>query len=195
MFSLPRSSFAALFAASILLVPVLAHAQDAAKPADAKPGDKAAQAQADTDAKRRVEELAEAARKVSGPAGHAECVWLGRRVVRWLWNDDLDTAVRHLDLYDRFGCPGPHIQAAFRCMIRQTGASPTQKDQKDVNGQIHACWLNPGSATATAAAPAPAAASTAAAPSAPAATQGAAPQQQGNPPQPPAAKPPGTTTR
>ena len=30
-----------------------------------------------------------------------ECVWLGRRVVSLLWRDDLDTAFRHLDLYDR----------------------------------------------------------------------------------------------
>ena len=33
----------------------------------------------------------------------------------------MDTAFRHLDLYDRFGCPGPHIQSAFRCVLRQTG--------------------------------------------------------------------------
>ncbi len=33
--------------------------------------------------------------------------------------DDLDTAFRHLDLYDRFGCPAGHIQATFRCLVRQ----------------------------------------------------------------------------
>ena len=35
-----------------------------------------------------------------------------------MWRDDLDTAFRHLDLYDRFGCPASHIQAAFRCLVR-----------------------------------------------------------------------------
>ena len=38
---------------------------------------------------------------------------------RLLWRDDLDTAFRHLDLYDRFGCPAGHIQATFRCLVRQ----------------------------------------------------------------------------
>src|SRR5262245_34947903 len=152
MFSLPRSSFAALFAASILLVPAFAQAQDA-KPADAKPGDKPPQAQIDADAQRRVDEFAEAARQVSGPAGNAECVWLGRRVVGLLYRDDMDTAFRHLDLYDRFGCPGPHIQSAFRCVVRQ-GASIDQKKPESLNARVHTCWLNPGSGTATAAAPA-----------------------------------------
>ena len=67
----------------------------------------------------QVDEFAEAAALVTGPAGNPECVWLGRRVVGLLWRDDMDTAFRHLDLYDRFGCPGPHIQAAFRCVVRQ----------------------------------------------------------------------------
>ena len=35
-----------------------------------------------------------------------------------MWRDDLDTAFRHLDLYDRFGCPGGHVQATFRCLAR-----------------------------------------------------------------------------
>ena len=61
----------------------------------------------------KVDEFAEAQRAVTGPAGNPECVWLGRRVVNLLWRDDLDTAFRHLDLYDRFGCPSAHIQASF----------------------------------------------------------------------------------
>ena len=61
---------------------------------------------------------------LSGPAGNPECVWLGRRVVSLLWRDDLDTAFRHLDLYDRFGCPGGHIQATFRCLVRQGNIDP-----------------------------------------------------------------------
>jgi hypothetical protein len=141
MLSLPRFSFAALLAASTLLVPALAFAQGDAKPADAKPDAKPAQAQANTEAQRRAEELAEAARQVSGPAGHAECVWLGRRVVGLMWRDDMDTAFRHLDLYDRFGCPGGHIQATFRCLVRQGAIDP--KAQDTLNGRVHACWLNP----------------------------------------------------
>ncbi len=46
-----------------------------------------------------------AARLLNWPGRQSECVWLGRRVVSLLWRDDLDTAFRHLDLYDRFGCP------------------------------------------------------------------------------------------
>ena len=65
-----------------------------------------------------TDEFAEAAQAINGPAGNPECVWLGRRVVQLMWRDDLDTAFRHLDLYDRFGCPGGHIQAAFRCLTR-----------------------------------------------------------------------------
>ncbi|MBX9840680.1 MAG: beta-1-3, beta-1-6-glucan biosynthesis protein [Xanthobacteraceae bacterium] len=191
MFSLPRLSLAALFAASILLVPALAQIQaQEAKPADGKGGDKPAQTQPDADAQRRVDEFAEAARQVSGPAGNAECVWLGRRVVGLLYRDDMDTAFRHLDLYDRFGCPGPHIQSAFRCVVRQ-GASIDQKKPETLNARVHTCWLNPGSGTATAAATAPGAASAAAAP---AATQGAAPAP-ATPPMPPSAKPPGTSNR
>src|SRR5947209_16911261 len=82
----------------------------AAQPADAAKD--AAQNQ------RRTDEFAEAAQVISGPAGNPECVWLGRRVVRLMWRDDLDTAFRHLDLYDRFGCPGGHVQATFRCLVR-----------------------------------------------------------------------------
>ncbi len=83
------------------------------KPADPQtpPGqDAAASAQ-------KADEFAEAQRVLNGPAGNPECVWLGRRVVSLLWRDDLDTAFRHLDLYDRFGCPSGHIQATFRCLV------------------------------------------------------------------------------
>ena len=79
---------------------------------------------------------------LTGPAGNPECVWLGRRVVSLLWRDDLDTAFRHLDLYDRFGCPSAHIQATFRCLVRQGNIDP--KAQETLNGRVHACWLNPG---------------------------------------------------
>jgi len=104
-----------------------------------------------------IDEIAEAARVLTGPAGNPECVWLGRRVVNLLWRDDLDTAFRHLDLYDRFGCPSSHIQATFRCVVRQGHIDP--KAQDSLNGRVHACWLDPGlSPTPATAATKPAAA-------------------------------------
>src|SRR6201990_2122191 len=66
---------------------------------------------------RKTDEFVEAAKTINGPAGNPECVWLGRRVVSLMWRDDLDTAFRHLDLYDRFGCPSGPIQANFRCLL------------------------------------------------------------------------------
>lgn len=110
------------------------------------------------ESQKKIDEIAEASRTLAGPAGNPECVWLGRRVVSLLWRDDLDTAFRHLDLYDRFGCPGPHIQATFRCLVRQGNIDPKQPET--LTGRVHACWLNPGLApqAAAAAAPPPAAA-------------------------------------
>lgn len=90
----------------------------------------------------KVDEYAEAQRALSGPAGNPECVWLGRRVVNLLWRDDLDTAFRHLDLYDRFGCPGGHIQAAFRCLVLHSN-SIDPKAADSLNGRVQACWINP----------------------------------------------------
>jgi hypothetical protein len=62
-------------------------------------------------------------------------------VISRLWVDDLDTAFRHLDLYDRFGCPGGHIQATFRCLVRQGDTDP--KAPEALNNRIHGCWINP----------------------------------------------------
>src|SRR3954454_11808630 len=133
-----------------------------------QPADAAKEATAQN--QRRTDEFAEAAQVINGPAGNPECVWLGRRVVRLMWRDDLDTAFRHLDLYDRFGCPGGHIQAAFRCLTR-FGSQIDDKVPRSLGDRIQACWINPGaqpqaavaaasapaSATAGNAAPAPAA--------------------------------------
>jgi hypothetical protein len=78
-------------------------------------------------------------------------------VVNLLWRDDLDTAFRHLDLYDRFGCPSGHIQATFRCLILHgNGIDPKAADT--LNGRVHSCWINPSLQAAPPAAPAPAAA-------------------------------------
>jgi hypothetical protein len=103
-----------------------------------------------------IDEIAEAARLLIGPAGNPECVWLGRRVVSLLWRDDLDTAFRHLDLYDRFGCPSSHVQATFRCVVRQGHIDP--KAQDSLNTRVHTCWLNPALAPTPATATQPPAA-------------------------------------
>ncbi len=89
-----------------------------------------------------VDEYAEARRVLEGPAGNPECVWLGRRVVSLLWRDDLDTAFRHLDFYDRFGCPSDHVQAAFRCLVLH-GSNIDPKAADSLHGRVHACWINP----------------------------------------------------
>jgi hypothetical protein len=106
------------------------------KPAAANPADVARESQ------RKTDEFTEAAQVLNGPAGNPECVWLGRRVVRLMWLDDLDTAFRHLDLYDRFGCPGGHVQATFRCLTR-FGGQIDPKVAETLNGRVHACWVNP----------------------------------------------------
>ena len=107
----------------------------------ASPRPQSNEADAKKDGQRKIDEFAEAAKLLGGPAAHPECVWLGRRVVRLMWQDDLDTAFRHLDLYDRFGCPAGHIQATFRCVVRQGPIDSKQPDA--LNGRVHTCWINP----------------------------------------------------
>jgi hypothetical protein len=128
-----------------------------AQSSDAKPADQhPATGQEPAKEPQKVDEFAETQKIVSGPAGNPECVWLGRRVVSLLWRDDLDTAFRHLDLYDRFGCPSSHIQATFRCLLLHAN-SIDPKAADSLNGRVHACWINPSLQPASAA-PAPAAA-------------------------------------
>jgi hypothetical protein len=125
---------------------------------DAKPADKAAPAgQEPGKEAQKIDEFAEAQQALSGPAGNPECVWLGRRVVSLLWRDDLDTAFRHLDLYDRFGCPSGHIQASFRCLILH-GNNIDPKAADSLHGRVQACWINPS--TPAISSPPPAAAAT-----------------------------------
>jgi hypothetical protein len=106
------------------------------------------------DSQRKTDEFVEASQAINGPAGNPECVWLGRRVVVLMWRDDLDTAFRHLDLYDRFGCPGGHVQATFRCLVRFGAIDP--KAPESLSGRVHACWINPGAQPQAAAAAQPA---------------------------------------
>ena len=114
-----------------------------AQSGDPKTGSRpqATEADAKKDGQRKIDEFAEAAKLLGGPAAHPECVWLGRRVVSLMWRDDLDTAFRHLDLYDRFGCPAGHIQATFRCLVRQGSIDP--KPPETLAGRVHTCWVNP----------------------------------------------------
>jgi hypothetical protein len=121
------------------------------KPAATNP---ATPADAAKDNQRKTDEFVEASQAINGPAGNPECVWLGRRVVVLMWRDDLDTAFRHLDLYDRFGCPGGHVQATFRCLVRFGAIDP--KVPETLNGRVHACWINPGAQPQAAAAAQPA---------------------------------------
>ncbi|MEP9353600.1 hypothetical protein ABLE93_08380 [Xanthobacter sp. KR7-65] len=90
--------------------------------------------------RRSVEEFNEAA-KLPGTAGLPECVWTGRRIAALLWRDDIDTARRHLDMYERFGCPTEHLKLAFRCLVRQGNIDP--KTQERLGGRVQQCWVNP----------------------------------------------------
>jgi hypothetical protein len=135
--------FAAALGAAMLFVvaepivlgdPILAQGTEQ-KPPDKPPGGDP------KEQPKKVDEFAEAEKLLGGPAANPECLWLGRRVVSLLWRDDLDTAFRHLDLYDRFGCPAGHIQATFRCVVRQGNIDPKATDT--LNSRVHSCWINP----------------------------------------------------
>src|SRR5579871_1635917 len=137
-------------AVSILAVPT-AFAQGA----DPKATDQHQPSDTPKDGQKKIDEYVEAERVLGGPAANPECMWLGRRVVSLLWRDDLDTAFRHLDLYDRFGCPSAHIQAAFRCLILH-GNNIDPKAADTLNGRVRACWINPPEPALPASVPAPA---------------------------------------
>jgi hypothetical protein len=142
-------SLPALFGAAVLaLSTVSAPAQTGGeqKPPEGQKPNEAAKDQ------KKIDEFAEAIRVLGGPAANPECVWLGRRVVNLMWRDDLDTAFRHLELYDRFGCPGGHIQASFRCLVRHGQIDP--KALESLSARVHACWINPMMPPPQAAAPA-----------------------------------------
>jgi len=129
--------------AIIIGAATLAAAPLRAQNAEQKPAERG-KGEAAKDAAGPVDEVIEAGRVMTGPAARGECVWLGERAVRLMWNDDLDTAFRHLELYDRFGCPGEHVQISFRCVVRQGNID--QKDQKIPNAfesRVHSCWMNP----------------------------------------------------
>jgi len=132
-----RTAAALVCATLIAGLPVLASAQT--PEADAKAAEAKAAGQ------RKIDDIAEAARLMSGPPANPECVWHGIRVVSLLWGEDLDTAMRQLELYDRFGCPFGHIQATFRCFLRQGPPDPKVADA--VKTRARECWINPGSSS------------------------------------------------
>lgn len=148
---------AAICLMASLMMPLGLSAPALAQGGDAKPPEQTAPAgQEPAKEPQKVDELAEAQKAIAGPAGNPECVWLGRRVVNLLWRDDLDTAFRHLDLYDRFGCPSAHIQASFRCLLlHASGIDPKVADS--LNARVQACWINPTLEVITPPAPAAAA--------------------------------------
>jgi len=110
--------------------------------------------------------LADVLRQVKGPAGQPECAHLGENAISLIMRNDVDAAARHMDLYDRFGCPGAYVRESLRCALLI--GTPVTKDSRSLEDVVRTCWLNPTTTSATPAAPAP----TAAAPPAPPPTPG-----------------------
>lgn len=99
-------------------------------------------------AAKAIAEYKEAAAKLTSSAGSPECVWTGRRIASLLWRDDVDTARRYIDLYDRFNCSGEHLKLAFRCVIEQGPLDPKAADR--LASRVHNCWIAPqGDTTAS----------------------------------------------
>jgi hypothetical protein len=141
---LPRSRAALLAAALVFAAIPMASGQNTGEqkpPEQAQKPPATSPADAAKEEKKKIDEFAEATRLLPGAAGQPECVWTGRRVVSLLWRDDLDTALRQLELYDRFGCPGDHLQQAFRCVVRQ--GEIDKKSSESIGARVAACWLTP----------------------------------------------------
>ena len=135
-----RCTFAAavLLAGAALFVPPPAFAEsggappaenkdnkEAEKPAEGDAEKAKAQAKAEQEATAKaMEEYRAAATTLPSAAGAAECVWTGRRIASLLWRDDIDTARRYIDLYDRFSCSPEHLKLVFRCVIQQGPLDP-----------------------------------------------------------------------
>ncbi|HEV7462990.1 MAG TPA: hypothetical protein VGN85_03655 [Methyloceanibacter sp.] len=150
-------SAAALLAGGILLLTPLAasaqqpggdqkppeQAQGEQKPDDQKAAEQAKAEQAE--AAKAIADYKEAAEKLPGSAGAPECVWTGRRIASLLWRDDIDTARRYIDLYDRFGCSAEHLKLVFRCVIQQGPIDPKAADR--LASRVHNCWIAPEEAT------------------------------------------------
>lgn len=83
-------------------------------------------------------EFVEAA-KLPKNAGLPECLWTGRLAASLLYRNDVDTAKRYMDLYDRFTCPPDHLKLAIRCVVRLW---PRQGAEM-LADRVQACWVNP----------------------------------------------------
>jgi hypothetical protein len=117
--------------------------------AEQKPADETtAEKQAEARALEEIEQYKQAAEQLSLSAGSAECVWTGRRIASLLWRDDMDTALRYIGLYDRFGCSAEHLKLAFRCLIRQGPMDPKAADR--LAARVQGCWVDPDGATTSA---------------------------------------------
>jgi hypothetical protein len=139
-------NFVARSAAALAVLALIALPAPAAfaQGSDQKPGDAKQKDTRAEELRRNIDEIAEVGRQLTGPAANPECYWLGKKVINLLVRDDLDTAFRHLDLYDRFGCPGGHIQATFRCLVRQGADIVVDSKAPDLtNSRVQACWINP----------------------------------------------------
>jgi len=117
------------------------------KPEAEQKADEQAKAEQEA-AVKAIEEYREAKAKLSSSAGAPECVWTGRRIASLLWRDDIDTARRYIDLYDRFNCSGEHLKLVFRCVIEQGPLDPKAADK--LASRVHNCWIAPqGETTAS----------------------------------------------
>jgi hypothetical protein len=156
-----RCTFAAavLIAGASLFVPPSAFAESGGAPAEKKTeeekppeGDaekaKAQEKAEQEQAAKAMEEYRVAATSLPSAAGSAECVWTGRRIASLLWRDDIDTARRYIDLYDRFGCSPKHLKLVFRCVIQQGPIDPKAADR--LASRVHECWMAPETPTTAA---------------------------------------------
>jgi hypothetical protein len=139
-----------------LLSSFAAFAQDSAgdqKPPEQAQGDQKQEGKAESDQQaaeqqevdKAIKEYKEATAKLSRSAGAPECVWTGRRIASLLWRDDIDTARRYIDLYDRFNCSSEHLKLVFRCVIEQGPIDPKAADR--LASRVHDCWIAPEEAT------------------------------------------------
>jgi len=143
-----RNVAAAVTMAGLILSsnPALAQGGEPKTGSQRQPGSEA-------EVQRKTDVFSEAARLLSGPASNPECVSVGSKMVVLLYRDDLDTAFRQMELYERFGCPFAHIQTAFRCFVLQSAAEKTQgsadkgqgsgEKTPDLTARAQACWINP----------------------------------------------------
>lgn len=120
------------------------------KPPEKSQGDQKATDQAkaeEQEAAKAIAEYKEAEAKLSSSAGAPECVWTGRRIASLLWRDDIETAHRYIDLYDRFGCSSEHLKLVFRCVIEQGPIDAKAADK--LASRVHDCWMAPQETTTT----------------------------------------------